>query len=108
MCGKGFSGNWGAATSHGFEIDHRGWTGEAAWGDARWNPKWFVAAHADGETWNIEAAIPFAELGREQLAIGETWACGAQRIVPGVGFQSWTLPASVAGSPEGLGFLTFD
>lgn len=89
-------------------VDHRGWTGEAAWGDARWNPEWFVAADSDAESWSIEAAIPFAELGHEHLADGEVWACGVQRIVPGVGFQSWTQPASAAGSPEGFGFLSLD
>ncbi|MDA1049792.1 MAG: YCF48-related protein [Planctomycetota bacterium] len=89
-------------------VDHRGWTGETAWGDARWNPEWFVAAESSGETWSIEAAIPFAELGHEQIADGEVWACGVQRVVPGVGFQSWTQPASVAGCAEGFGFLSLD
>jgi hypothetical protein len=89
-------------------VDHRGWTGEAAWGDVRWNPDWFVAADISGETWSIEAAIPFVELGREHVADGEVWACGVQRVVPGVGIQSWTQPASVSGSPEGFGFLSLD
>ncbi|HUG71506.1 MAG TPA: YCF48-related protein [Pirellulaceae bacterium] len=89
-------------------IDHRGWTGEATWGDARWNPEWFVAADISGETWSVEAAIPFVELGHEHVADGEVWACGVQRVVPGVGIQSWTQPASVAGCPEGFGFLSLD
>ncbi|MBC8351540.1 MAG: tetratricopeptide repeat protein [Planctomycetes bacterium] len=89
-------------------VDHRGWTGETAWGDARWNPEWFVATETSEDTWSIEAAIPFAGLGHEHIAEGDVWACGVQRIVPGVGFQSWTQPASVSGSPEGFGFLSFD
>ena len=96
-------------TSHlKLTVDHRGWTGEAAWGDARWNPEWFVATDTSGETWSIEAAIPFAELGHQHIADGEVWACGVQRVVPGVGFQSWTQPASVAGCAEGFGFLSLD
>ena len=26
-------------------VDHRGWTHDACWNDATWNPKWFVAAN---------------------------------------------------------------
>ncbi len=96
-------------TSHvKLTVDHRGWTGETAWRDSRWNPEWFVAADADGETWTIEAAIPFVELGHEQVADGEVWACGIQRVVPGVGIQSWSHPATVADCPEGFGFLSLD
>lgn len=89
-------------------VDHRGWTGEAACRDVRWNPEWFVAADSSGETWAVEAAIPLAALGHEHLAEGEVWSCGVQRVVPGVGIQSWTQPASVAGCPEGFGFLSLD
>ena len=31
-----------------------------------------------------------------------------QRVVPGVGFQSWTTPASTAITPEGFGLLLFE
>lgn len=89
-------------------VDHRGWTGESAWNDARWNPEWFVAAEITDDSWTIEAAIPFAELGRDQIVEGEVWACNAQRVVPGVGFQSWSQPASVSGCAEGFGFMSFD
>ncbi|HRX78790.1 MAG TPA: YCF48-related protein [Pirellulaceae bacterium] len=89
-------------------VDHRGWTGESAWGDVRWNPEWFVAAEATDHTWSIEAAVPLADLAHDQINTGDVWGCGMQRIVPAVGFQSWTQPASVTGCPEGFGFLSFD
>jgi hypothetical protein len=52
-------------------------------------------------------AIPLAELTGE-LPDGDTaWAVGVQRIVPGVGFQSWTTPAAPEVAGEGLGYLIF-
>ena len=35
------------------------------------------------------------------------WAVGIQRVVPGVGFQSWSTPAAVAVLPDGFGYLVF-
>lgn len=89
-------------------IDHRGWTAESCWHDTSWNPAWFVAAKIDGETWTVEAAIPLTELTGDRPTAKSVWAVGAQRIVPGVGFQSWTTPASVAGQGEGFGYLLFE
>jgi hypothetical protein len=39
---------------------------------------------------------------------GHAWAIGVQRIVPGVGFQSWTQPAAVNPRGEGFGLLIFN
>lgn len=89
-------------------FDHRGWTGESCWGDTSWNPTWFVAADSSEETWTVEAAIPLAELSGKIPAGNEVWSLGAQRIIPDVGFQSWTRPASILGRPEGFGYLVFD
>ena len=83
------------ATYYRLSIDHRGWTHDECWGDASWNPTWYVAAGADDDTWTIEAAIPLKELTQQQPDAKTTWAVGVQRIVPGVGFQSWTTPASL-------------
>ena len=49
-------------TAFELAVDHRGWTHDACWNDATWNPTWFVAAAADESTWTVEAAIPLAEL----------------------------------------------
>ena len=49
-------------TAFELTVDHRGWTRDACWGDATWNPTWFVAAAADESAWTVEAAIPLAEL----------------------------------------------
>ena len=96
------------ATSWRLVFDHRGWTGESCWGDATWNPTWYVAAESDAEVWTVEAAIPLAELSSQQPRAGQAWAVGAQRIVPGAGFQSWTQPAAIAVVPEGFGLLVFE
>jgi hypothetical protein len=37
----------------------------------------------------------------------EVWAVGVQRTIPGVGFQSWSTPASTQVMPEGFGYLIF-
>ena len=89
-------------------VDHRGWTGEACWGDTTWNPNWYVSAATERGIWTVEAAIPLEELTSQPPRPRDTWALGVQRTVPGVGFQSWTQPAAVEVVPEGFGLLLFD
>jgi hypothetical protein len=94
------------ATYYRLVIDSRGWTAEDCWGDCTWDPAWYVgAATADGE-WVAEAAIPLKQLAPEVPA-GAAWAIGLQRVVPGVGFQSWSRPAAAEVIPEGFGLLLF-
>lgn len=88
-------------------VDSRGWTSEACWGDASWNPTWFVAAATDNGHWTIEAALPLEQLSAEPIHAQSAWALGLQRIIPGVGLQSWNTPASLEGLPEGFGYLVF-
>ena len=38
----------------------------------------------------------------------DAWAVGVQRTIPGVGFQSWSAPASTQVTPEGFGYLIFE
>ncbi|MGD9720439.1 MAG: YCF48-related protein [Pirellulales bacterium] len=95
------------ATYDRLVIDHRGWTSESCWGDKTWNPTWYVAHGESDGAWTVEAAIPLAELTGDVPAAGGAWAVGAQRIVPGVGFQSWTTPAAVEARPEGFGYVLF-
>ena len=95
------------ATYYRLSIDHRGWTGESCWHDATWNPTWFVASGGDDEVWTAEAAIPLSQLTGQMPEAGTSWALGVQRIVPGVGFQSWTAPAAPEVIPEGMGYLIF-
>ena len=96
------------ATWYRFAVDHRGWVAESCWGDASWNPTWFVAQAADDQSWTIEAAIPLDQLTGAYPAPRDVWAVGIQRIVPGTGFQSWTQPAAVEVVPEGFGWLMFE
>jgi photosystem II stability/assembly factor-like uncharacterized protein len=95
-------------TFYRLSVDYRGWTADECWGDTSWNPRWYVASTCSDENWTIEAAIPLAELSVERVGPKTVWAIGLQRILPDVGFQSWTRPASVAGAPEGCGYLIFD
>jgi hypothetical protein len=89
-------------------MDHRGWVAESCWGDMSWNPTWFVAQAADEQSWTIETAIPLDQLTGVYPGPRAVWAVGIQRIVPGVGFQSWTQPAAIEVLPEGFGWLMFD
>ncbi len=96
------------ATYYELTIDHRGWTGERFWGDKTWNPTWFVASGEGDGAWTAEVAIPLSELAGREPGAKRTWAVGVQRIVPGVGFQSWTKPATADVVPEGFGYLVFE
>jgi tetratricopeptide (TPR) repeat protein len=95
------------ATYYRLSIDHRGRTGESCWGDKSWNPKWFVASGESDNAWTAEAAIAWSDLASEPPTVGKAWAVGIQRVVPGVGFQSWTTPAAVEPIGEGFGYLMF-
>jgi hypothetical protein len=66
-------------------VDSRGWTADACWGDAAWNPTWYVARGEtpDGAAWTIEAAIPLAELAATPPSAGAAWAVSAKRALPG-------------------------
>ncbi|MCI0331922.1 MAG: YCF48-related protein [Planctomycetes bacterium] len=94
-------------TAFELTVDARGWTHEACWGDARWNPDWFVAAGGNDESWTVEAAVPLAELVSEPLAARHVWAASACRTIPRTGFQSWTGNAA-DDSPAQFGFLIFE
>jgi photosystem II stability/assembly factor-like uncharacterized protein len=96
------------ASYYHLTIDHRGWAADECCGDPSWNPKWFVAAKTADGSWTAEAAIPLAELNATIVPGKTVWAVGVQRTVPGVGFQSWTTPASPEVVPEGFGWLSFE
>ena len=95
------------STAYHLQIDQRGCTCEDCWGDLSWNPKWFVAVKSEPGLWQIEAAIPLAELTSDPVSLGKTWACNVVRVVPGQGVQAFSLPADVQPRPEGMGLLTF-
>jgi hypothetical protein len=88
-------------------VDSRGWTHDACWGDAHWNPNWYVSAATDETTWTIEAAVPITELVAEPPTARHVWAVSASRTIPRVGFQSWTGDAD-SDSPEQFGFVIFE
>ncbi len=94
-------------TCYQLQIDQRGCVGEDCWHDRKWNPRWFVAVHSTDDCWQIEAALPLAELTSDHLHSGTAWACNVVRILPGRGVQAWSLPADVQPRPEGLGLLLF-
>ena len=94
-------------TYYRLTVDCRGWTGDACWGNTSWNPSWFVAAAEDEQEWIVEAAIAWEQLAERPPTAEDAWAVAVQRIIPSVGFQSWTQPASVAAPGERCGLLLF-
>lgn len=94
-------------TYFNLQIDQRGWLREDCWGDASWNPRWFVAVHSTDDCWQIEAAIPLNELTSDRIRQGTAWACNVVRILPGRGVQALSLPADLEPRPEGMGLLLF-
>ena len=97
------------ATYYQLAVDRRGWTIDRCWEDRTWDPQWFVATRREQGRWTVEAAIPLKELTGKPPRPGDVWALGVQRVVPGVGFQSWTTPAAAATAlPDGFGYLVFE
>jgi len=76
-------------TAYVFEVDQRGYTRDRCGQDESWNPEWYVACDGDQESWQVEIAIPRAQLeppGRERNPV---WAVSLSRILPGEAVQSW-------------------
>jgi hypothetical protein len=96
------------ATYFRFAVDHRGQTADDCWGDATWNPQWFVEAEGDDQRWRIEAAIPLTELGPRPPIAGEIWALSVARIVPAVGVQGWPRANDGTPRPESFGLMRFE
>jgi hypothetical protein len=104
------------ATGWELTVDSRGWTGDRCWGDAAWNPQWFVAARAIGDdddaqqsgrnlAWAAEAAIPWSALARRAPRAGEAWALSIQRSIPGAAGEVW--PSGAKGEPATTGPAAF-
>jgi hypothetical protein len=88
-------------------VDHRGWTCEACWGDASWNPTWYVTATEDDTRWTVEAAIPIGQLAAEPPGAKHVWAVSASRTAPRAGSASWAGDAR-GDSPEQFGLVIFE
>ncbi|MEX2091397.1 MAG: YCF48-related protein [Pirellulales bacterium] len=95
-------------TAYELAVDHRGWTHDACWNDATWNPTWFVAAAADESTWTVEAAIPLAQLTGAPPDTKHVWAASLVRTIPHVGDESWSGDATSEDSPDKYGLLIFE
>jgi hypothetical protein len=95
-------------TFYELSLDQRSWPRETCWGDPTWNPTWYLTTRDDQESWSAEAAVGWADISHPSPAANTVWAAGAQRVIPGVGFQSWTRPADVVAVPEGFGYLVFE
>jgi len=96
------------ATYFHLAIDDRGCTREDCWGDATWDPAWFVATATSADGWTAEIAIPFDQLTSSIPEKDAAWALGVVRVVPGVGLQSFSTPAAIQVIPEGFGCLHFE
>jgi hypothetical protein len=89
-------------------VDHRGWTHDVAWSDAKWDPAWYVAAASDSVAWTIEAAVRLAELAASAPQSRDVWAIGVRRTIPRFGAISWPHRQQMDNSPEQYGLLIFD
>jgi len=94
-------------TAYRFCVDARGALAEDCWGDATWNPRWYVAFTSDAAGYAVEAAIALADLTGEPPSLGKAWALNVVRVVPGRGVLAWSTPADVPPRPEGCGVLMF-
>ncbi|MEQ8839190.1 MAG: hypothetical protein RID07_20460, partial [Lacipirellulaceae bacterium] len=70
------------ATAYEMTIDHRGWTSDACWGDATWNPEWFVAAHSSETHWQVEVAVAWSSLVDSPPTASDAWAVRCERLLP--------------------------
>ncbi|HMP16963.1 MAG TPA: carbohydrate binding family 9 domain-containing protein, partial [Gemmatales bacterium] len=95
------------STAYRLEFDARGCVREDCCGDVTWNPRWFVEVQPTETGWTAEVAIPLVELTGMDKLENEAWAASVTRIVPGLGLESTSLPASVKPIPGSMGLLLF-
>ena len=106
-------------TCFSLQVDHRGWPAEACVvrsehggipaAATRWNPTWYIAQSESAEDWQIEAAIPLAELTVEPLVPRDHWSIGVSRNLPQGGTVTWPPHASLEPVlPETFGFIEFE
>ncbi len=93
-------------TYYRLRVDQRGAVAEDCWGDAAWNPRWFVANDSTATGWTMEVAIPWAELTGSPPTT-QVWAMNVVRVVPGVGVASWGGPSDATPNPMVMGLLKF-
>lgn len=93
------------ATAYELTVDCRGWTNDACWGDASWNPRWFVAHHLADTAWTAEVAIAWSDLTEPAPALLDTWCLGITRKTSHGHTTSWT--GTAGDSPESFGLLLF-
>ncbi len=94
-------------TYYRLRVDQRGAVAEDCWGDAGWNPRWFVATDSAATGWTAEVAIPWAELTGAPPSAGHVWAMNVVRVVPGAGVASWGGPSDAAPTPMAMGLMRF-
>lgn len=93
-------------TAFELAVDCRGWTHDACWGDASWDPGWYVASNIGESRWTVEAAVPLKELGLDAPPTG-AWAVSVQRHSPGHAPRPWTAAAAEDRTPDAYGLLVF-
>lgn len=96
------------ASYYSLGVDQHGFTADDCFGDATWNPTWYVAAGGDSEWWTAEIAIPWSELRMTPPRARDIWAIGLQRSAPGGRFQAASQPAAATIRPEGFALLAFE
>lgn len=96
------------ATYFHFAINPSGWIDDDCDGAKQWNPEWYVATNVSEAEWSVELAIPWTELGPVVPKPKDAWVFQAQRLVPKVGFESWSGPAAPKPLPYGFGLLEFE
>ncbi|MEM9352943.1 MAG: YCF48-related protein [Planctomycetota bacterium] len=69
-------------TAFRFAVDAAGNTHDRCLHDDGWDPEWFVARHAAEGRWQIEAAIPWAELAPTLPTPSDAWVLHAERHTP--------------------------
>lgn len=94
-------------TFYRLSVDQRGLVADECWGDASWDPKWFVATDRSAEGWKLEVAIPFTELAKTPDLATATWGFNIVRVIPGQGVLSCSRPAGDKPRPEGMTHLRF-
>jgi hypothetical protein len=95
-------------TAFELSVDSRGWTRDACWGDATWNPTWYVAAASDETSWTVEAALPLTEIVGKPPAARQVWAVAARRTIPRFGYETWSGPPDANDSPARFGLMIFE
>lgn len=95
------------ASWYTFGLDRAGKPADRCCELAAWNPRWLIGKQDQDASWEVEMAIPFAELQEEPPQAGDAWGISLTRLIPNDCIQVNSRILSEHFVPQGMQLMHF-